>query len=158
MRGIHSRLAASCVAAAALAGCGGDDPEASAPCFSGADTYLSALETAPGEVRLEGVTPISDCLTDGQPGGDLGEVSQAVIEAATRLNAEARRDPSGEATVELGYLVGAIQEGASTTGGIHRDLVLRLDTAARFTRGGGAPPVEFERDFGKGYAAGQATG
>lgn len=142
----------------ALAGCGGEDPEAPAACFNGADAYLTALEDAPGEVRLEGVTPISDCLTDGQSGGDLGQVSQQVIEVATRLNAEARRDPSGEATVELGYLVGAIQEGASTTGGIHRDLVLRLDTAARFTRGGGAPPVEFERAFGKGYAAGQATG
>ena len=51
-----------------------------------------------------------------------------------------------------------VQEGASSTGGIHKDLVIRLDAAARFTEGGEPLPVEFERAFGEGYAAGQASG
>jgi hypothetical protein len=52
-----------------------------------------------------------------------------------------------------------VQEGAASTGGIHEDLVIRLDTAARYTgRQGGAFPAAFERSFGEGYAAGQASG
>lgn len=141
-----------------LPGCGNGEAETPAPCFAGPDAYLAALESAPGEVRLEGSTPISACLSDNQAGGELGQVSQQVIQAATRLNTAARRNPAGEATVELGYLVGAVQEGAATTGGIHRDLVLRLDTAARFFPRGDASPIEFERAFGEGYAAGQASG
>ena len=48
---------------------------------------------------------------------------------------------------------------AAATGGIHRDLVLRLDAAARFPGPGGEPfGAAFERSFGEGYAAGQAGG
>jgi hypothetical protein len=60
--------------------------------------------------------------------------------------------------VDLGYLVGAVQRGASETGGIHADLVRRLDAAARFSEGGKPLPVSFERAFGQGYAAGQREG
>jgi hypothetical protein len=60
--------------------------------------------------------------------------------------------------VRLGYLVGAVQEGAAATGGIHEDLVLRLDAAARFTGGRDAFGARFERAFGVGYAAGQEHG
>jgi hypothetical protein len=61
--------------------------------------------------------------------------------------------------VQLGYLVGAVQEAEASTGGIHRDLKLRLDSAARYT----GPDDEsfgaaFERSYGQGYAAGQAAG
>ena len=70
----------------------------------------------------------------------------------------AREDPAGVASVQLGYLVGSVQEAASTTGGIHEDLVIRLDAAARFAGGDKAFPASFERSFGAGYAAGQASG
>jgi len=139
-----------------IAGCGSDDPQTPAACLSGADAYLDALEAAPGAVLLEGTTPIGDCLIANQPGGELGQVGAATVEAATELNARAQNDPAGNATVQLGYLVGAVQQAAATTGGIHRDLVLRLDSAARFKRGGGSFPASFERAFGAGYAAGQA--
>jgi hypothetical protein len=140
---------------AVLAGCGSDDGETPAACLVPASDYLEALGAAPGQVRLADQTPISDCVTSGQESADLNTVGQSVIQAATKLNAEARRDPSGEETVELGYLVGAVQEGAS---GTEADLVRRLDAAARFNEGGEALGAAFEHAFGRGYAAGQETG
>lgn len=147
----------ACSAAIFIGACGGDE-ETPAACFGDAGVYLTALEAAPRDVRLEGEVPISECLTDDQEGGEIGQVGEPMIAAATRLNAAARRDPDGDATLQLGYLVGAVQEGASTTGGIHRDLVLRLDAAARFQPQGKVTPPAFERTFGTGYAAGQDAG
>ena len=153
-RGILAALAGLLVI-----GCGSDD-EAAAPaaCLGGADAFLPALASAPDEVRLEGSTPISECIVEEQAGGDLAQVGEALVGAATELNRRARDDPAGMATVELGYLVGAVQEAASTTGGIHEDLVIRLDAAARFAGSDRAFPASFERAFGAGYAAGQRSG
>ena len=110
-------------------------------------------------MRLDGTTPISSCLVADQPSGALQTVGKSVVDAATELNSEVLRDPSPATIVSLGYLVGAVQEGASGTGGIHQDLVLRLDAAARYTGPDGKPfGAEFERAFGEGYAAGQAGG
>lgn len=147
------------LAAALVAGCGeGGDRSTPAACLGGAADYLHALEDAPEPVRLDGSTAISDCLVPGQPPATLATVGESAVAAATRLNARARRDPTGDATIQLGYLVGAVQEGASTTGGIHADLVRRLDRAARFSPGDAAFSVGFERAFGEGYAAGQENG
>ncbi len=64
-----------------------------------------------------------------------------------------------ETTVALGYLVGAVARGAESTGGIHQDLVLRINSAARYAgEGGDALGAEFERSFGQGYSAAQAGG
>jgi hypothetical protein len=153
-------ILAGTVALLTLAGCGSDDePETPAACLQPATAYLEALEAAPGEVRLEGKTAISSCLVDDQASGALQTVGKSVVDAATELNSRILRDPDPRTIVELGYLVGAVQEGASETGGIHQDLVLRLDTAARYSGPGGKPfGAEFERSFGEGYAAGQASG
>ncbi|MQA75551.1 MAG: hypothetical protein GEU88_14630 [Solirubrobacterales bacterium] len=121
--------------------------------------YLEALRAAPGEVRLPDGTPISGCLVEEQGPGALATVGRALIESATALNHEARRGEDRRATVRLGYLVGAVDAGASTTGGIHRDLQLRLNSAARFTPADGRPlGAEFERAFGEGYAAAKTGG
>jgi hypothetical protein len=104
-------------------------------------------------VRLEGDTPISDCFT----GTEDPNIDHAVIAAASRLNAQARRDPAGPAAVELGYLSGAVRAGTAHVPSA-ADLVRRVDTAARYLPGGGTPGAAFERSFGKGYAAGEATG
>lgn len=146
------------LAAVLVIGCGSDQENAPAACLSGKDAYLSALESAPGAVQLEAGVAISDCLVEAQDGGELGQVGEGIVAAATELNGRAQDDPAGDATTQLGYLVGAVQEAASTTGGIHEDLVLRLDTAARFSAGGEGFPASFERAFGQGYAAGQASG
>ncbi|MFN2613129.1 MAG: hypothetical protein ABR536_07155 [Solirubrobacterales bacterium] len=147
------------LAAALLAACGNSGTGSTpAACLSDVAAYRQALAAAPGEVRLGGATPISGCLVEGQSGGELAQVGQAMVLAATQLNETARKDPTGPAAVQLGYLIGAAQQGASTTGGIHSDLIRRLDTAARFTPGGGTLPADFERTFGEGYAAGQRSG
>lgn len=149
-------LAAPAVAAALLAGCGDDDVDTPAACMAPADTYLDALRSAPDQVLLAGSTPISGCLVDDQSPADVSRVGQEMVDAATQLNAAARRNPSSDETVQLGYLIGAAQDGASPD--IHTDLLRRLDAAARFSEGGRPLPASFERTFGEGYAAGQDSG
>jgi hypothetical protein len=140
------------------AGCGSDDsPNTPAACLGPTSDYLDALRAAPGEVRLDGSTPISDCLVSEQEGGQLAQVGQAMVAAATKLNEEVRSGDD-QAPVELGYLLGAVQEAASKTGGIHEDLALRLDAAANFTPDGKPFPAPVERVLGEGYAAGQQSG
>lgn len=160
MRTALTLAGALSVLVAGLSGCGSDEPpQTPAACLSPPSAYLAALEAAPGEVLLEGTTPIGTCLVEEQPSGSLQSVGQALIAVATELNVEIRRDPDRETIVRLGYLVGAVQDAAAGTGGIHEDLVLRLDAAARFTGEEGRPfSAAFERVFGVGYTAGQARG
>jgi hypothetical protein len=147
-------LAVLALAASIAAGCGSKG-STSAPtaCATSTESYLKALEAAPGPVRLEGETPISSCFT----GTESPDVASAVVTAATRLNAAARRDPGGQATVELGYLDGAVHKGTAHVSS-EADLVRRVDSAARYAPGGGTLGTAFEKAFGKGYAAGEATG
>jgi hypothetical protein len=138
----------------ALAGCGSKGstttPDA---CLEPSGGWLKALQAAPDPVRLDGQSPISDCFT----GTENPDIGQTAIKTATLLNAQARRDPGGPATLRLGYLNGAVHEGTSHVPS-EADLVRRVDTAARYNPHGGSLGTAFERAFGKGYAAGQATG
>jgi hypothetical protein len=144
------------VAMLLIGGCGSSaNDEAPAACLATNQGYLHALERAPGEVRLAGSTPISACLVPEQEAGQLANIGREMIVAATKLNAEARRDPQGASSVQLGYLLGAVAKGADP---IHTDLVRRLNSAARFSETGGTLPASFERAFGRGYAAGQRSG
>ena len=139
-----------------IAGCGSSqDDQAPASCLVGNEGYLKALQRAPSPVLLGSTTPISDCLVPQQEAGELANVGQEMIVAATKLNAEARRDPAGPASVQLGYLIGAVSKGADP---IHTDLVRRLNSSARFSETGGTLPASFERAFGRGYAAGRQSG
>jgi hypothetical protein len=142
----------------AAIGCGSEEAATPAACLEGPGTFAEALRDAPGQVRLAGETPISDCLSENQSGGDLATVGGAMVGVATRLNAEARRDPGGEATVQLGYLVGAAARGAEDTQGIHAELVRRLESAALFSPAGKPPPPPFDQQYEKGYAAGRDGG
>jgi hypothetical protein len=154
MRVVVALLVAGALTAAV--GCGTEkDDLAPSACLVSNEAYLRALQRAPGPVRLAGTTPISDCLVPEQDAGQLANIGHEMIVAATKLNAEARRDPTGPATLQLGYLSGAVAKGADP---IHTDLVRRLNSAARFTQTGGIPPASFERAFGRGYAAGHASG
>ena len=153
-----ARVAVGLLAATIIVagGCGAKhNDEAPAACLAGNQAYLRSLERAPAPVRLAGTTPISDCLVPEQDAGQLASIGQEMIVAATKLNAEARRDPAGPAPLELGYLLGAVSKGADP---IHTDLVRRLNSAARFSETGGTLPASFERAFGRGYAAGRQSG
>ena len=114
--------------------------------------------TAPGEVKLDGETPISDCLAENQQGGDLATVGEAMVEAATELNGEARAEPGGDANLQLGYLIGAAQRGADSTEGIHADLIRRLTVAARYAPGREPLPPAFLATYREGFDAGHSGG
>jgi hypothetical protein len=159
MRASTAAILVALAAATLAAGCGrSQSDETPAACLDGASAYASALAAAPGAVTLAGGTPISDCLAENQNGGDLAGVGEAMVETATRLNAEVRAEPGGDANLQLGYLLGAAQRGADRTEGIHTDLVRRLTVAARYAPGRQPLTPAFYRAYRTGYAAGKRSG
>ncbi|MGN6274912.1 MAG: hypothetical protein ACTHNP_03155 [Solirubrobacterales bacterium] len=148
-------LALACLIAA---GCGNQDETTPVACLEGPGAYEKALASAPGEVLLSGETPISDCLVRNQQGGDLATVGEAMVTVATKLNAEARAEPGGDAALRLGYLLGAVQRGAEHGEGIHADLVRRLTVAARYTAGKQPLPPSFLSAYREGFDAGHSGG
>jgi hypothetical protein len=148
----------SIVLATGAIGCGQQDDSTPVACLEGSGTYLRALKAAPGEVTLDGETPISGCLVENQKGGELATVGTAMVGAATTLNAEARAEPGGEANLELGYLLGAAQHGAEETEGIHAELLRRLSAAARYSPDNRPLPPTFLRTYKEGFAAVSAHG
>ncbi|HEX5759679.1 MAG TPA: hypothetical protein VF121_10830 [Thermoanaerobaculia bacterium] len=145
-------------AALAAGGCGKEDSSTPVACLEGSDAYLQALAAAPGAVRLGGETPISECLPERQEGGELATVGEGMVEAATMLNAEARAEPGGEASVQLGYLIGAVILATEETEGIHADLLRRLRVAARYAPGRKPLPPAFLAAYGRGFEAGREHG
>lgn len=141
-----------------LAGCGKQDDSTPVACLEGQDLYLAALAKAPGEVKLAGETPISDCLAENQQGGDLANVGETMVETATVLNGEARGVPESSAALQLGYLLGAAQRGADRTEGIHSDLIRRLTVAARYAPGRAPLSPAFLAAYREGYDAGHTKG
>lgn len=157
MRFAATLLAAACLTGATL-GCGDQDDSTPVACLEGAAAYERALAAAPGEVRLDGETPISECLAPNQTAGDLARVGEAMIEAATELNAEARSEGDGEAAVQLGYLLGAAERGSEESEGIHSDLVRRLTVGARYAPGKQPLSEEFLDSYAEGFDAGRSGG
>lgn len=141
-----------------LAGCGSTDDSTPVACLEGEATYLRALRAAPGEVTLDGETPISDCLAENQQGGELAGVGAALVRAATELNAAAREEPGGAANLRLGYLLGAAERGAAGTEGIHAELVRRLGAAARYSPDNRPLPRAFLATYRRGFDAGRESG
>lgn len=159
MRVVPALLIALALSGAALAaGCGNGDDATPVACLEGAGPYLKALGGAPGKVELRGGVEISECLTQNQQGGDLASVGEAMVEAATRLNAEARAEPGGDANLELGYLVGAAQRGADRNEGIDAELIRRLSAAAAYSPDNRPLPAPFLRTYREGFDAGRAEG
>ena len=139
------------------AGCGssdgGDTPTA---CLAPAATYLKALEAAP-EPGATGRRDADLRLPGGRPvGGRPGRRRRLAGAAATVLSAGAHGTPAAPQTLRLGYLVGAVQEGASETSGIHADLVRRIEAASRYLKPGGTS--SFDLAYARGYAAGRSGG
>ena len=153
-------VAAALLAALVLAGigCGSQSDSTPVACLEGAPAYEKALREAPGEVLLGGETPISDCLAENQKAGDLSAVGEAMLETATALSAQAREEDGGDAAVQLGYLIGAAEQGAETSEGIHADLVRRLTVAARYAPGGQPLSQRFLSAYREGFDAGRSGG
>ena len=149
------------LAAALLAGCGSTstkDERQPVACREGVATYLNALRAAPGEVILAGETPISGCLLADAEEGEVADLGEDALAAATKLNAQARAEPGGPAALQLGYLLGAIARGSAATEGVHAELLRRLTVAARFAPEGQALSPRFLAVYEKGFAAGLDRG
>jgi hypothetical protein len=115
------------LAATVTAGCSTSDENGlPVSCQATADRVRDALEKAPQAVTLDG-TPISDCFTRAGEPGDIQSIGFAFTEAAAELSREVRERPESGASVELGYLVGAVRAGAARTGGIHDELLRRVE-------------------------------
>ncbi len=155
---MRARIGIALLTLLALAGCGSTDSSTPVVCLEGEGAYLKALDGAPGEVKLQGETLISECLAENQEAGDLATVGTALVGVATKLNAEARAEPGGDANLQLGYLLGAAERGASQTDGIHAELVRRLTAAARYSPDNRPPPTAFLRTYKQGFAAGATDG
>jgi hypothetical protein len=143
---------------ALAAGCGSTDEGTPVACREGSGVYLAALQAAPGTAKLRGETPISACLVENQAGGDLATVGTTMVAVTTKLNAEARAHPGAAANLQLGYLLGAAQRGASQTDGIHAELIRRLSAAARYAPDNQPPPAVFLETYREGFDAGRGRG
>ncbi len=156
-------IALLCLAALAVvlafAGCGSQKGDSTpVACLEAEGVYREALAAAPGEVRFEDGTAISECLAENQQAGDLATIGETMVTLATALNAEARAEPGGEANVELGYLLGAAAGGAEKTEGIHADLVRRLTVAARYAPTHQPLPPTYLAAYRRGFDAGREDG
>jgi hypothetical protein len=144
------RLLLIALAALAASGCGKDsDKGLPSACPADADQVLAALRKAPAPVRIEGVA-LSECLTKRSAPEQVQRVGAAYVEAATRLAQSARTDPGGRDALRLGYLVGAAHRGASSSEGVHSELIRRLDQELRGARSSAA--------LRRGERAGRASG
>jgi hypothetical protein len=157
MRTLSAAILAT-IAVLFIVGCGKQNDSTPVACLQGKGIYLAALADAPGTVKLAGDTPISECLAENQQGGDLATVGEALVEAATELNGEARSVPTSSAALQLGYLVGAAQRGADSTEGIHADLLRRLTVATRYAPGREPLSPAFLRAYREGFDAGHERG
>jgi len=155
---VRTRIGITLFALVVLAGCGSTDSSTPVACLESEGAYLKALDGAPGEVKLRGETLISECLAENQKAGDLATVGTTLVGVATKLNAGARAEPGGDANLQLGYLLGAAERGASQTDGIHAELIRRLTSAARYSPDNRPPSATFLRVYREGFDAGQAGG
>jgi hypothetical protein len=154
-----SALSIALALAALAAGCGsGDNSTTPVACLEGAGAYLRALQGAPEKVELNGRVEISECLVENQPAGELATVGEAMVEVATRLNAQARAEPGAAANLRLGYLLGAAQRGADRNEGIDAELVRRLVAAASYSPDNRPLPRRFTRTYRDGFDAGHTGG
>jgi hypothetical protein len=137
--------------AAMAGGCGSSD-EGGIPagCPVDAGQVVAALRAAPRPVRVHGLA-LSECMTRDSSGADVQRIGAVFVPAASRLSDQARREPRGPAALRLGYLVGAAERGAAHTGGLHSELVRRLEQ--ELGNVGGATP-----EARRGQRAGRASG
>jgi hypothetical protein len=107
-----------------VVGCGNDEHRVPVACLEG--NLQKALASAPGEVRIEGTRP-SECFTRAANPAEIQQVGAHFIGATEKLAAAARAKPGSPATLQLGYLIGAVRRGAGHTQGIHYETQRRIE-------------------------------
>ena len=119
-------------------------------CKQGPEAFENALGAAPAPVRLGGV-PISECLARRAEAGDVQTVGSALVPVASRLAGPARRSPEGAEATQLGYLIGAVRRGSSSSQGIWVNLRQRIESEALGVEEG-------SEAFRRGERAGRESG
>lgn len=99
-------------------------------CLSGAGAVSKALETAPRSAAFDEGTPLSGCFTRASDTGDVQQISEDFLAAASPLARAAQGDPEGREALRLGFLIGAVERGAGTTQGIHNTMLRRMQQEA----------------------------
>jgi hypothetical protein len=110
-----------------VCGCGNDEHRVPAACLEGPKSLQIALEKAPGEVRLENGTKLSECFNRAANPAEIQQVGAIFIDVAEGLAATSRKQPHSRATTQLGYLIGATRRGAGGTQGIHYETQRRIE-------------------------------
>jgi hypothetical protein len=148
------RLAALMLAVttAAAWGCGREERPLPAACTAGSNQIAHALRRAPAPVALGDGTRLSVCLERARADADIQTVGALYTQVATGLSAQV--PASDTAALRLGYLIGAARRGTRHTGGIHLELLRRLDQSVGLD---GVPPRR-SAAFRLGLAAGSRTG
>lgn len=147
-----SALALAVAAALALSGCGEEERRLPSACDDGPQAVTEALSRAPGPVALEGGTRLSTCVRRARTHAEVQAVGALYTTVADRLADRVAR--SDTAALRLGYLIAATRRGARRTGGIHEELVRRLEQSAGLD---GVPP-ERRTAFRRGLDAGRRHG
>jgi hypothetical protein len=137
---------------AVLAGCGEQKAALADACTDPPAAVLAALAKAPRDVVLEGGVSISDCVSKTEDAAELQNVGSILSSAGSTLVRRAETD--ARAAVQLGYLVGAVEKGATGTGGFQDELVFRM----RSFLDDGAVRGSKERTTAAGRRAGRAAG
>ena len=83
IRNLTAIAAVGACAAALAAGCGSDPEETPSACLTGSEDYVRILARAPDGVAFDDGTTISECLVPEQSGGQLAQVGEEMIAAAT---------------------------------------------------------------------------
>jgi hypothetical protein len=150
MAPMRVRTALAAAAALACGACGQTTQPLSADCTQGTAPLSAALAAAPGDVRLADGTRLSECVSRADGDAEIQEVATGTTSLADQLAARAAHDET--AAVQLGYLIGAAKRGARHTGGIHAELVRRLESAGE--RVTSSRRAAFDRGLAAGTRAG----
>lgn len=135
-----------------VTGCGKQAALPDACRNANATALRSALVHAPGDVRLPGGVPLSDCVAGSRTDAELQIVGGVVTDAGDELAREASHDSA--AALQLGYLEGATERGAARNNGIGAELGNRM--ANVFVPADST--VAARAAYARGRAAGRAGG
>lgn len=132
-----------------VSACRSKAPHLPAACTDRA-AVARALAHAPGTVLIGGSTKISTCVSRARSDGQIQTVGAVYTQLGDEL---ARRLPDDErAATELGFLIGAVRRGSSTTNGTHEELARRIEQTTGLDGPGDSP------GFARGLDAGRRTG
>ncbi|HMJ34184.1 MAG TPA: hypothetical protein VK501_09710 [Baekduia sp.] len=149
---MRCRAALALGLALATGACTNDDPPMPTTCTTTDQAgYERALRAAPGDVRLPGGVPISDCLRRVRTDGQLQELGAVVHRTAETLAGRVRDGGDVAAARELGYLSAAVDAGAGRSNGISAELARRVSVTGTGLR-------DISPAVARALAAGQAAG